>query len=188
MDENDANKMLANHLKDDMTTTDVLYPYYEKVKDKDDLIKKMYIDMHFWLPQDILLKADKMSMANSLELRVPFLDKEVWNVASKIPSKYLVKDKKTKAIFREVAKEVMPENWYNRRKLGFPVPFSKWIKEEKYYKLVKSYFNEVYVDEFFDKKEINKLLEDHYNEKDNNGRKIYNIYVFLVWYKVYFEK
>lgn len=188
MDEKDANKILADHLKDDMTTTDVLYPYYEKVKEEDDLIKKMYIDLHFWLPQDILLKADKMSMANSLELRVPFLDKEVWNVASKIPSKFLVKDKKTKAIFRDIAREVMPEDWYNRRKLGFPVPFSKWIKEEKYFNLVKSYFNEVYVDEFFDKKEINKLLDDHYNEKANNGRKIYNIYVFLVWYKVYFEK
>ncbi len=102
MDEDEANQILCDELKDNMTTTEVLAPYYEKVKDKDDVLKKMYIDMHFWLPQDILLKADKMTMANSIELRVPFLDKEVWNVARKVPTKYLVKGMKTKAIFRDI--------------------------------------------------------------------------------------
>ena len=187
MDENDANKILAPKLRDDMTTTDVLKPYYDKVKDKDEITKKMYLDMHFWLPKDILLKADKMSMANSLELRVPFLDKEVWSVASKIPTKYLVKDKMTKEIFRSVAKEVMPKEWYEREKLGFPVPFSKWIKEDKYYKMVKTEFNRNYVGKFFDKEYINKLLEDHLSGKaEYNGRKIFNIYIFLIWYRVYF--
>ena len=102
MNEQEANEILAEHLKDNMTTTDVLKPYYEKVKHENDVLKKMYIDMHFWLPQDILLKADKMTMANSIELRVPFLDKEVWSVANKIPTKYLIRNKKTKSknIFR----------------------------------------------------------------------------------------
>lgn len=186
MDEFEANEILADDLKDNMTTTDVLKPYYEKVKHENDVLKKMYIDMHFWLPQDILLKADKMTMANSIELRVPFLDKEVWNIANKIPTKYLIKNKKTKEIFRSIADEEMPEEWSTRRKLGFPVPFSKWIKEEKYYKLVKSTFNEDYVDKFFNRKVINNLLENHYQGKENNGRKIYNIYIFLIWYKVYF--
>ena len=80
----------------------------------------------------------------------------------------------------------MPEDWSKRRKLGFPVPFSKWIREEKYYKEVKKYFNYDYVSKFFDKDVINKLLEDHYQGICNNGRKIYNIYIFLIWYKVYF--
>lgn len=186
MNETEANEILADHLKDNMTTTDVLKPYYEKVKHENDLVKKMYIDMHFWLPQDILLKADKMTMANSIELRVPFLDKEVWEVARKIPSKYLIRNKKTKEIFRSIADEEMPEAWSNRRKLGFPVPFSKWIREEKYYLKVKEIFNEKYVSKFFNQKVINKLLEDHYQGTCNNGRKIYNIYIFLIWYKVYF--
>lgn len=186
MNEEEANSILADKLKDNMTTTDVLKPYYEKVKYKNDVLKKMYIDMHFWLPQDILLKADKMTMANSIELRVPFLDKEVWAVANKIPTKYLIRKKKTKEIFRTVADEEMPKEWSTRRKLGFPVPFSKWIKEEKYYKLVKKTFNENYVEKFFDKTVINDLLENHYQGKENNGRKIYNIYIFLIWYKVYF--
>lgn len=186
MTEEEANNILTDRLKDNMTTTDVLRPYYDKVKNEDDILKKMYIDMNFWLPQDILLKADKMTMANSLELRVPFLDKEVWDVARKIPTKYLIRNNKTKEIFRSVAAKEMPEDWSSRRKLGFPVPFSKWIREEKYYLEVKKYFNEDYVSKFFDQEKINKLLENHYHNKENNGRKIYNIYIFLIWYKVYF--
>ena len=100
----------------------------------------------------------------------------------------MIRKKKTKEIFRNVADEVMPDEWSKRRKLGFPVPFSKWIREEKYYKLVKDTFNEKYVDKFFDKEVINKLLEEHYQNKQNNGRKIYNIYIFLIWYKVYFQE
>lgn len=186
MDEEEANEILADRLKDDMTTTDVLRPYYEKVKHENNVLKKMYIDMHFWLPQDILLKADKMTMANSIELRVPFLDKEVWEVARKIPTKYLIRKKKTKEIFRSVADEEMPEEWSKRRKLGFPVPFSKWILEEPYYRLVKEQFDQPYVEQFFDKQVIDRLLEEHYHQKANHGRKIYNIYIFLIWYQVYF--
>ncbi len=186
MDEDQANAILADRLKDDMTTSDVLRPYYEKVKNENDVLKKMYIDMHFWLPQDILLKADKMTMANSIELRVPFLDKEVWDLARKIPTKYFIRHKTTKEIFRSVAHEAMPEEWSKRRKLGFPVPFSKWIREEPYYRLVKKAFEAPYVDQFFDRDVIEKLLDDHYRNKQNNGRMIYNIYIFLIWYKVYF--
>jgi len=187
MDEKEANQILCNDLKDKVTLKDILYPYYEKVKHKDELTKKMYFDFHFWLPQDILLKADKMSMAHSLELRVPLLDQELFKHSKVVPSKYMVKDKQTKYMFRDIALEKLPEDWAKRRKLGFPVPFSKWIKEEKFYKQVKEYFNKSYVDEFFDKEFINKLLEDHYAGKTNNGRKIYNIFIFLIWYKVYFE-
>ncbi len=186
MDEKEANRILCDELKDNMTTTDVLMPYFEKVKNCDEVLQKMYIDMHFWLPQDILLKADKMTMANSIELRVPFLDRVVWDAASKVPTEYLVKNGRTKAIFRDIADEKIPEDWSNRRKLGFPVPFSKWIREEEYYKLLKEAFSADYVSQFFDKKVINRLLEDHYSGKQNNGRKIYNIYCFLIWYKVYF--
>ena len=185
-DERDINKVLNNDLKDDMKIADVLKPYYDKVKGKNDITKKMYIDMFFWLPQDILLKADKMTMANSIELRVPLLDKEVFNLARKIPAKYQVKDKQTKYMFRKIANETIPEDWAKRRKLGFPVPFSKWIREKKYYKKVKEMFEKDYVSEFFDKEYINNLLEDHYNNVKNNGRLIYNIFIFLIWYEKYF--
>jgi len=186
MNEKEANEILSDRLKDNMTVSDVLMPYYNEVKHENDILKKMYLDMHFWLPQDILLKADKMSMANSVELRVPFLDKEVWEVARKIPTQYLIRNKKTKEIFRSLAEEEMPKEWSDRRKLGFPVPFSKWIREEAYYKKVKEAFEQDCVSQFFDQSVILSLLERHYHGKENNGRKIYNIYIFLVWYQVYF--
>ena len=128
-----------------------------------------------------------MTMANSLELRVPFLDKEVFKFASTIPLKYLTKDGSTKYAFRKAANEKIPEEWSKRKKLGFMVPFREWIKEDKYYNKVKKTFNEEWIKEFFDIDKINKLLDDHYNNISNNGRKIYTIYAFLIWYKVYFE-
>lgn len=186
MEEWEANEILSDDLKNDEMISDVLRSTYNKVKNQSDLTKKMFVDMHFWLPQDILLKADKMTMANSLELRVPLLDINVFNYAKTIPNKYLIQNKQTKKIFREIAHEKIPEQWAKRRKLGFPVPFSKWICEKKYYEKIKEMFNQEFVEEFFDKKIINNLLEEHYHNQKNNGRKIYNIYSFLIWYQVYF--
>lgn len=186
--EKEVNEMLASDLRNEETIADVIKPYYDKVANLDDVTKKMYIDMHFWLPQDILLKADKMTMANSIELRVPLLDSVLFNYAKQIPTKYLVKDKQTKFLFRDIAHEKIPEEWSKRRKLGFPVPFSKWIREEKYYNMVRDMFNKPFVSEFFNQEHINNLLTEHYKNIKNNGRKIYNIYVFLIWYDVYFNK
>ena len=146
----------------------------------------MNIDLHFWLPNDILLKADKMSMANSVELRVPFLDKKVWELSSKIPTKYMVHDNQTKYIFRKVAEKFIPLEWAKRKKLGFPVPFGDYLFEDKYYNYVKEYFNKDYVDEFFKKDVINKMLDDHHSKKQRNGKKIYTILTFLVWYDRFF--
>lgn len=188
MDDKEANEILADNLKDNMTIKDIIKPYYDKVKNEDDIVKKLYIDFHLWLPQDILLKADKMTMANSIELRVPLLDSYLFQYSRQIPTKFLVKDKQTKYLFRDIANEKIPEEWSKRRKLGFPVPFSRWAREEKYYKILKESFNKEYVSQFFDQEYINNLLDDHYNNIKNNGRKIYNIYVFLVWYEVYFIK
>ncbi len=186
MESDEANLILADPLKNDETIADVIKPYYDQVKNESELTKKMFIDYHFWLPQDILLKADKMSMSHSIELRTPLMDKDVFAYAKTIPNKYLLKNKETKYVFRDIAKETIPDEWARRRKCGFPVPFSKWIRDEKYYKMIKEAFNRDYVKDYFDQNYINQLLEDHYLGKKNNGRKIYNIYCFLVWYKVYF--
>jgi len=115
-----------------------------------------------------------------------FLDKVLFDYARTIPTKYLVKDKQTKYLFRDIALEKIPADWAKRRKLGFPVPFSKWAREEKYYTMIKKIFEEDFVKEFFDQEKICSLLNEHYNEIENHGRKIYNIYVFLIWYKKYF--
>ncbi len=186
MNNEEANDIIASRLKNGINYEDVVKDTYDKVKDLDEVSKKMFIDLNFWLPNDILLKADKMSMSSSVELRVPFLDKEIWKISSYIPSKYLVKDGQTKYAFRKVSKKILPIDWAKRRKKGFPVPFSKWIEEEKYMNMIKSTFNETIVDTFFEKEKINKLLEEHYEKRANNGRKIYTIYTFLIWYKQFF--
>ncbi|MBR4762446.1 MAG: asparagine synthase (glutamine-hydrolyzing), partial [Clostridia bacterium] len=155
--------ILTDKYKTGKSPFDLCTPYYNEVKGKDDVLRKMYIDLNFWLPHDILLKADKMSMANSVELRVPFLDKEVFALSRRIPSKYLVRDNQTKYIFRQVANGCIPTEWAKRRKLGFPVPFGNWIKEDKYYAMVKEAFSSDYAAEFFDTEKLCRMLDNHHN-------------------------
>ena len=185
-DDKSANNILSNKYKNNISFRDITKPYYDKVKGKDDLTKMQYIDMHFWLPNDILLKADKMSMANSLELRVPILDKEVFALSSTIPTNYKLSHNTTKYILRKAASKRIPEAWYKRPKKGFPVPIIKWFREEKYYKLAKDLFNQDFTKEFFNIEKLNKLLDDHYTCKKNNCRKIWTVYTFLIWYKKFF--
>ena len=182
-----ANSLVTSKYKNSETSRDLTKKYYDEVKNMDDVSKRLYLDMKMWIVEDILLKADKMTMANSIELRVPLLDKKMWELARTIPVRHKVHNEITKYAFRRAAKNKLPEDWAKRRKLGFVVPFVLWIKEEKYYKIVKEVFNKDFVSEFFDKDKINKLLDDHFNCITNNGRKVYTIYTFLKWYEIYFK-
>ncbi|MEG1584341.1 MAG: asparagine synthase C-terminal domain-containing protein, partial [Anaerovorax sp.] len=186
--ENQALDILATAYQDGPSVKSITQPFYDRIKDADDLIKKQYLDMHLWMPSDILLKADKMSMAHSLELRVPFLDKRVMALAGKIPERYKVNDHDVKYVFRKAAGRKLPDQWATRYKLGFPVPIRIWFRQEKYYNLVKATFQESYVSEFFQQEKLLQLLEDHYKGIENNARKIYTVYVFLIWYQEYFIK
>ena len=168
---------------------EITKPFYEDTKGMDDVTRMQYIDINFWMIGDILLKADRMSMANSLELRVPFLDKEVWNLARTIPAQFKVtKDGKTKVAMRKAALKNMPEKVASRKKLGFPVPTREWLKQEKYYNIVKKEFESETAKKYFVTEEIVKLLDEHIQLKKDNSRKIWTIYVFLIWYKQFFEE
>lgn len=188
MDDSEANGILKNEYKSSVKFKDITAPFYEKVAGECDLTKKMYLDMNIWIPGDILLKADKMTMAHSLEVRAPFLDKLVWEQSAVIPVKYKVKGRKTKYIFRKVSEEYVPQEWAKRKKLGFPVPFTAWIREEKYYNMVREIFSDSDADIFFEKDKLLEMLEEHYQNTKNNGRKIYTVLAFLIWYKQYFGK
>lgn len=166
---------------------DLTKPFYDKVSHKDDVTKMQYIDIHFWLIGDILLKADKMSMAHSLEVRVPFLDKEVFDVARTIPTKYKIVDKQTKVAMRTAAHRYLPDMVAEKKKLGFPVPIRVWLKEDKYYNIVKEAFTSEAAAKFFNVDEIVKFLDRHKAGKEDNSRKVWTIYMFLVWYKKFFE-
>ena len=166
--------------------TAITAPFYTKVKDKDDITKMQYLDLHLWMAGDILLKADKMSMANSLELRVPFLDKEVMALAEQIPWQYRVSTENTKLAMRKAALRAAPPKTANKKKLGFPVPIRVWLREEKYYNIVKNAFTSPAAEQFFNTDMLVKLLDDHRAEKYDNSRKIWTVFIFLQWYDVYF--
>lgn len=161
-------------------------PFYARVKGQDEVTKKQYLDMNMWLPGDILLKADKMCMAHSLELRVPFLDKKVLEFAETVPVDYRIQGTDTKIVMRHAANKTLPDEWANRPKKGFPVPIRYWLREEKYYNIVKEYFTSDYAAVFFKPDALMKLLDDHFHERANNQRKIWTVFTFLVWYKRFF--
>ena len=159
---------------------------YTRARRYDDETKMQYLDINMWMVGDILLKADRMSMANSLELRVPFLDKEVFKVASSLPTPLRVNKYNTKYAMRKAAARHLPDEVAEKPKLGFPVPTRVWLKDEHYYHVVKDMFTSPTAEKFFNTELLLRYLDEHFEEKEDNSRKIWTIYVFLVWYQIYF--
>lgn len=162
-------------------------PFYDKVRDQDQVTQMQYIDLHLWMTGDILLKADKMSMAHSLELRVPFLDRKVMELAEQIPVKDRVTETETKYAMRLAALQACPPQTAKKKKLGFPVPIRVWLKEDKYYNIVKDKFTSPQSAQFFHTDRLVQLLDDHRAGKYDYSRKIWTVFSFLVWYDVYFS-
>lgn len=164
--------------------------YFEEVSELDEPTQLQYVDMHTWMIYDILLKADRMSMANSLELRVPFLDKKMLELSTRIPTRFRAdcETETTKKALRGAALKQLPERTANKKKLGFPVPLSDWLREDKYYNKVKEAFQSDIAEKFFVTEELMKLLNDHKEGKALNMQKIWSFYTFIVWYDQFFVK
>ncbi len=162
--------------------------FYSEVKDKDTVTKMQYLDINMWLMGDILLKADKTSMANSLELRVPFLDKKVMEFAATIPLKCRVNTVTTKLALRKAAEKTLPKRTADKDKLGFPVPIRVWLKEDGYYNTVKEAFTSEAAEKYFHTDKLLELLETHRSGKADVSRKIWTVYTFIVWYNEFFIK
>lgn len=160
--------------------------FYAQTAGQDDVTRMQYLDINRWMVGDILLKADRMSMAHSLELRVPFLDKEVFKVASRIPVRHRIAAGTTKYAMRLAAERHIPASAAEKPKLGFPVPIRVWLREEKYYNTVKAAFTSPTAAQFFNTSELLSMLDAHFAGKKDNSRKIWTVYMFLVWYDVYF--
>lgn len=178
-------------LKDPSIATrpqDLTRKYYYRCRKYDDVTKMQYLDINMWMVGDILLKADRMSMANSLELRVPFLDKEVFKVASSLPTKLRCNKHNTKYAMRKAAVRHMPEATAEKEKLGFPVPTRVWLRNEKYYNVVKTKFKGKTAEKFFNTDVLVSWLDSHFSGKEDNSRRVWTIYVFLVWYDIYFDE
>ncbi|MDR0885885.1 MAG: asparagine synthase (glutamine-hydrolyzing) [Clostridiales Family XIII bacterium] len=179
-------KRILNIKTDAPSPASVVKPYFDRVQDKDDATKMQFVDINTWLAGDILLKADKMSMAHSIELRVPFLDRNVMDIASHIPRRYRINGKDTKCAMRHAASRRMHSNWSSKKKLGFPVPTRVWLKEEKYINMIRESFTSKVSTKYFNTNRLLKLLDDHIADKADNSRKIWTVYSFLIWHEVFF--
>ncbi len=166
---------------------DITKPHYDRAAAYDDVTKMQYVDFHTWLPGDILMKADKMTMANSLELRVPFLDKEVFEFAAKIPAHYRTMNGTTKYVLREAVRNILPREVAERPKLGFPVPTRHWLKKE-HYQWARELIDASPIDHLINKQYVMQLLEDHKNGVRDNARKVWTILVFMMWHQIYVER
>lgn len=181
-------KRILKQYSGNIKPTELSEPLFAMTKGQDDVTRMQYTDLHLWMVGDILLKADKMSMANSLELRVPFLDKEIFALASKIPTRYRADHYHTKIAMRGAALRRIPAKTADKKKLGFPVPVRAWLREEKYANIVRKELTSDTAAIFFHTDTLAKMLDQHLTGKRDNWRQIWCVFMFLVWYKEYFVK
>lgn len=173
--------------KNQLHTKDIVAPFYAEYKENSNIVKRQVIDYYFWLVRDFLHAVDRNTMMFGLEARTPFLDKEVYEVARKLPINAKINKMTTKPALREAAKKVIPNDSYKKKKLGFPVPLREWIKEEDLYSEIKEKFNSEIANKYFDIKRINRLLEQHKKGKKDCYKKVWTIYTFIIWYQQFFE-
>ncbi len=182
-------KRIVNFKDNKLKNKDITKWVYDEQKKENNVIKMQAIDINFWLIKDILQKADKMTMASSIEGRVPFTDVEVFNIARTLPLDLKVSAETTKVALREAAKKVIPNESYKKKKLGFPVPLREWMKDENIYNLISEAFDSEISLELFNNKRIHKLLDKASNPKNKDKycyKKVWTIYCFIIWYQQFF--
>src|SRR5690625_4428922 len=185
-DEAEKQQMLKTY-NSDIPYQSITKYLYRNVNGDNDVTKMQYIDINTWLPGDILLKAERMTQSHSLELRVPFLDKEVFQIARQIPVHERIGHGTTKLVFREAFKGFIPDEVLYRKKLGFPVPIKHWLKDELYTWARQLIINSA-TDYIIDKVPVLRLLERHRQNKGDYARKIWSILMFMIWHQIYIEQ
>ena len=158
---------------------------WDMTEDQDPVTRMQQVDLQLWLAGDILLKADKMSMAHSLELRVPYLDKEVFALAAALPAAAKANARMTKIALRQAAARILPPAAAARKKLGFPVPVRDWLRQEPYTSRVRAVFSRPAAGEFFNVRLLHTMLNHHLHGGDC-WRQIWCVYSFLIWYEQFF--
>ncbi|MDV7720059.1 asparagine synthase (glutamine-hydrolyzing) [Pediococcus ethanolidurans] len=162
-------------------------PFYDESAQYDPITRMQFIDMHTWLNGDLLHNADRTTMAHSLELRTPFVDREVFKVAASIPADLRISHGTTKYILRKAVEGIVPDHVLHRKKLGFPVPIRFWLKNEMY-DWARTIIQESQTEQYFDKNYFLKLLDDHRDGVADNSRKLWTILTFMMWHKIYVEE
>ncbi len=184
----DEKKKILKYYNEDLLPIDLVKDIYEETEGLDPLTKMSDVDIQIWLEGDIYLNVDKMSTAAGLEIRMPLTDRRVFDIASRMPSKYKVNETQNKVAFRTAAAKVLPEEIAFRKKLGFIVPIRIWMADERYNADVRAKFDSDIAAKFFNVDEIKAIFNDYIAGNSDNWRKVWTIYTFLVWYEEYFIK
>lgn len=187
MKEDEKKKILKNY-NEDVLPINLVKDIYAETEDLDPLSKMSNVDIQIWLEGDIYLNVDKMSEAAGLEIRMPLTDRRIFDIASRMPSKYKVNEEQNKVAFRTAAAKVLPEEIAFRKKLGFIVPIRIWMADERYNQDVQRLFNSEIAEKFFNVAEIKAIFDEYVGGNSDNWRKVWTIYTFLVWYEEYFVK
>ena len=184
----DEKKKILKHYYEDVLPINLVKEIYEENEGLDPLSKMSDVDIQIWLEGDIYLNVDKMSEAAGLEVRMPLTDTRIFDIASRMPSKYKVNEEQNKVAFRTAAANALPEEIAFRKKLGFIVPIRIWMADERYNQDVQAKFHSEMAEKFFNVEEINAIFDDYVGGNSDNWRKVWTIYTFLVWYEEYFVK
>lgn len=184
----DEKKKILKKYDPDVLPIEVAQSIYEETEGLDPLTKMSNIDIQIWLEGDIYLNVDKMSEAAGLEVRMPLTDLRIFDIASRMPSKYKVNEEQNKVAFRTAAQKMLPEEIAFRKKLGFIVPIRIWMADDRYNQDVRAKFHSEMAEQFFNVEEINAIFDEYVGGNSDNWRKVWTIYTFLVWYEEYFVK
>ncbi len=187
MKEEEKKKILKNY-REDVLPINLVKDLYEEMEGLDPLSKMSNVDIQIWLEGDIYLNVDKMSTAVGLEIRMPLTDRRIFDIASRMLSKYKVNEEQNKVALRTAAAKVLPEEIAFRKKLGFIVPIRIWMADDRYNQDVRAKFHSEMAEKFFNVEEINAVFDDYVGGNSDNWRKVWTIYTFLVWYEEYFVK
>ena len=187
MKEDEKQKILKKY-DPDVLPIELARGIYEETEGLDPLTKMSDVDIQIWLEGDIYLNVDKMSTAAGLEIRMPLTDRRIFDIASRMPSRFKVNEEQNKVAFRTAAAKVLPEEIAFRKKLGFIVPIRIWMADERYNQDVQRLFHSDIAEKFFDVDAINATFDEYVGGNSDNWRKVWTIYTFLVWYEEYFVK
>lgn len=187
MKEDEKQKILKKY-DPDVLPIELATSIYEETEGLDPLSKMSDVDIQIWLEGDIYFNVDKMSTAAGLEIRMPLTDTRIFDIASRMPSKYKVNEEQNKVAFRTAAAKVLPEEIAFRKKLGFIVPIRIWMADDRYNQDIREKFHSDIAEKFFNVDEINAVFDAYIGGDSDNWRKIWTIYTFLVWYEEYFVK
>lgn len=187
MKEDEKQRILRNY-DPNFLPIDLVKDIYAENEGCDPLTKMSDVDIRIWLEGDIYLNVDKMSTAAGLEIRMPLTDLRIFDIASRMPSKFKVNEEQNKVAFRTAAAKVLPEEIAFRKKLGFIVPVRIWLADENFNADVREKFHSDAAAKFFNVDEINAIYNEYVGGNSDNWRKVWTIYTFLVWYEEYFVK